>query len=398
MATRGLQFSPGRRRRWCRVSAARIKDPRIHPHQTREAATAVPPAPRRPAAPRERLPGYLGAPGRRRPLGSAALGLQARWRRLGLGRPRRHNAAPEPRRRRRLCSRPAADTKPAAAHRPWAPAPGSRSVLVTAFQTLQPSRQSRSAADLLISAPQGSGRRGLADHRLGAARQGQPAAAPPSISPGSARAGPAARLAAPPPGAAPGPAAHGRSRLRAPRWVSPKEPPPRLRRLLNPFAPRPRRRPGPGPWCHLAAARPRAPPARAAAPSGPPSAPPGLPGAVNATLASRPPCHPPTSPLGKDGSCLSGRNPRTRLADGPLGLRRSAASCSSSCPDPPRNPRGDLTPNAEGRREQNPPARVHRTLAALSACVLTGEHLQAVLGLDVSRRLRWGGNLHLLRP
>lgn len=61
-----------------------------------------------------------------------------------------------------------ADTKPAAAgpaHRPWAPALGSRSVLVTAFQTWQPSKQSRSAADLLISAPRGPGRLGLTEHR-----------------------------------------------------------------------------------------------------------------------------------------------------------------------------------------------------------------------------------------
>lgn len=59
---------------------------------------------------------------------------------------------------RRLCGRPVATQKPARprlpprAHPPWAPAPGSRSVLVAAFQTWPPSRQSRSAADLLISA------------------------------------------------------------------------------------------------------------------------------------------------------------------------------------------------------------------------------------------------------
>lgn len=55
-------------------------------------------------------------------------------------------------------SPPAGASPPgSAAHPPWAPAPGSRSVLVTAFQTWQPSRQSSSAADLLISAPRDPG-------------------------------------------------------------------------------------------------------------------------------------------------------------------------------------------------------------------------------------------------
>lgn len=86
----------------------------------------------------------------------------------------------------------------ATAHRPWAPAPGSRSVLVTAFQTWQPSRQSSSAADLLISAPRAP--------RAARARHARSRAAGRRASLHGAvalRARPAARLAGAPQPAAP---------------------------------------------------------------------------------------------------------------------------------------------------------------------------------------------------
>lgn len=211
-------------------------------------------------------------------------------------------------RRRR---RPSSLSGPAA-YRPWAPAPGSRSVLVTAFQTWQPSRQSRSAADLLISAPQGPGRRGLADHRLGAARHGRSAAAPPSMSPGSARAGPRRPIGRAPARRGAGP--------RSPRPLPPPRAPvgfPEESRhraaaaaALTPSRPRPPRRPGPGPWCHLAAARPPARPRRHPArvhPALPPTS-----GGRGRDLGAHS-----ARPLGSNYTRLSGPYPRTWLADGP---------------------------------------------------------------------------------
>lgn len=403
-ATPGQPLSPGRRRRWSLVSVSRHKgkDLRRHADESPEAATAG--ATRTPLGlglgPRRSLcPGRLGVPRRRRPLGSAARGLQARRVRLRLGLQQpadtmRPESLPA---RRHHCGRPVADTKahrprpsrlpgPATAHRPWAPAPGSRSVLVTAFQTLQPSRQKRSAADLLISAPQGPGRLGLADHRDGAARQGRPGAAPPSMSPGSARAGPAARLAAPPPGAAPGSAAHGRSLLRAPRWVSPKSRgggsansltpsclPPRPRAAPRPRRGatwRPRRRAGRGPRAH----EPRSPP-RCDAPSTPPARPRASPRTANAfgpntAPAPSPPVHPMPrcfggkkhllfraeafAPVNRGSSgriCVSGRG----LPQFP----RYNATCSYSGPSLPMFPKTDLTPSVKGLRKQNPYACIN---------------------------------------
>lgn len=105
--------------------------------------------------------------------------------------------------RHRCRARPGRDTKAApgpaaAAHRPWAPAPGSRSVLVTAFQTWQPSRQSSSAADLLISAPRAP-RAAWARHSRSRAA-GRRASLHGAVAP---RARPAARLAGAPQPAAP---------------------------------------------------------------------------------------------------------------------------------------------------------------------------------------------------
>lgn len=105
--------------------------------------------------------------------------------------------------RHRGRARPGRDTKaspssPATAHRPWAPAPGSCSVLVTAFQTWQPSRQSSSAADLLISAPRAP-RASRARHARSRAA-GRRASLHGAVAP---RARPAARLAGAPQPAAP---------------------------------------------------------------------------------------------------------------------------------------------------------------------------------------------------
>lgn len=118
--------------------------------------------------------------------------------RLGL----RHNAArvqpPPPPRQARARHKSVFPHGPATAHRPWAPAPGSRSVLVTAFQTWQPSRQSSSAADLLISAPRAQ-RAARARHARSRAA-GRRASLHGAVAP---RARPAARLAGAPQPAAP---------------------------------------------------------------------------------------------------------------------------------------------------------------------------------------------------
>ncbi|CAI9153979.1 unnamed protein product [Rangifer tarandus platyrhynchus] len=74
-------------------------------------------------------------------------------------------------------------------------------------------------------------------------------------------------------------------------------------------------------------------------------------------------------PLGSDYTRFSGPYPRTWLADGPLealgsprvtslGFCRIAPPCSSSCLNPPRNPRGDSTPNVQGLRAQKGPGHV----------------------------------------
>lgn len=96
------------------VSPHKEKNPPMHPNTPTEAAKLVAPAPTCPRPLRSICSRLFGVPGRRRPLRSAALGLQARLRRP------RHNAAREPP-RRRLCGRPMAHTKaprPGLAFRP----------------------------------------------------------------------------------------------------------------------------------------------------------------------------------------------------------------------------------------------------------------------------------------
>lgn len=159
------------------------------PERVPEAAEPVPSAP-------PPVPGPSGAlaPGPGRPRAAPPPPGAARGRRPG---------SPLPGQCGGRCGRPGPHkARRRAAHPPWAAAPGSRSVLVTAFQTWQPSRQSRSAAGLPISTPGApAGPASPTDHRDGAARQGRRAAAPASMSP-PARAGPAVQLAAPPPGPA----------------------------------------------------------------------------------------------------------------------------------------------------------------------------------------------------
>lgn len=199
---------------------------------TRGACSGCHPHSRRPAAPREHLPGHRGFPGRRRPRPERGTGLRARWRRLGFGfrPPRGHNAARE---LRRLCRRPAADTKPAAAAGPRAsraPPPTDLGLRrqAPAASWSPPSRRGspagRAGAPPTCSSPRRRAPGGAGWPITGSERRvtgGRPPRLPPCrLAPRAP--GPAARLAAPPPGAASGPAAHGRSRLRAPRWVSPK--------------------------------------------------------------------------------------------------------------------------------------------------------------------------------
>nr|CAI9713413.1 unnamed protein product [Rangifer tarandus platyrhynchus] len=109
------------------------------------------------------------------------------------------------------------------------------------------------------------------------------------MSPGSARVGPSRPIGRAPARRGAGP--------RSPRPL----PPPRApvgfpeeshhrasaAAALTPSRPRPPRRPGPGPWCHLAAARPPARPRRHLLGSTPRSRRPR--GAVDATLAPTPP-------------------------------------------------------------------------------------------------------------
>lgn len=147
---RRLPLSPGRRRGWGRVSVSRHKETelRTHPSAPPEAAKPVPLTP-------PPVPGHSGAraPGPRRPRAAPSPPERSAGAAGPAPLPATQCGAAPPAAASAAGRGPHKSPPPAAAHPPWAPEPGSRSVLVTAFQTWQPSRQSRSAADLPISAP-----------------------------------------------------------------------------------------------------------------------------------------------------------------------------------------------------------------------------------------------------
>ena len=264
MATRRLPFSPGRRRRWSRVSAARIKDLRMHPNRPREAAIADAtrtPAARGPPGASARVSRRPRAapPPRERGAGAAGPVAAARARaavatQCGPGAPPPPPPPPLPQARGRHKARRRAPTLGSGAGFPQRL--GHRLPDVAAQQAEQERRRPahlRAAGPRAARAgrpPARSGASGAAGRRASlhiAWLRARRARRPIGRAPARRGAGPRSPRPLPPP--------------RAPVGF-PEEPPPRLRRLFNPFAPRPRRRPGPGPWCHLAAARPRAPPVR----------------------------------------------------------------------------------------------------------------------------------------
>lgn len=322
MATGGRRLPAGRRRRWSRVSASCIKDPRLHPNLPPEAPAAD--ATRTPGGPRPLgsiSPGIAASPGGAAPVRSAARGCGPGGGGSGSGFGRRRDTM-----------RPGSSAASAAGPRPTQSPPpppaleplGPRRLPTLGSGARLPQRLGHRLPD--VAAQQAEQERRRPAHLRAAGPRAARAGRSPARSGASRAVGRRASLhvawlrarrAPPPDWPRPRPA-----RRRAPQPTAApasarpggfprREPPPRRRRRrLNPFAPPPGEAPRPGAMVPSGGRAPIRPPA-----SPPPWVHPALPpnsGGRGRDLGAHT-----ALPFGSNYTRLSGPYPLTWLADGP---------------------------------------------------------------------------------